>query len=81
MVSPAKGTYGVRSGINSLIVRCPTIESSLSENLVESFFKLHVPSAKDTPTVPKVPTAGAYGKGEDMKFNQLSKVFFEEHSR
>ena len=75
MVSPAKGTYGVRSGINSLIVRCPTIESSLSENLVESFFKLHVPSAKDTPTV------GAYGKGEDMKFNQLSKVFFEEHSR
>ena len=73
MVSPAKGTYGVRSGINSLIVRCPTIESSLSENLVESFFKLHVPSAKDTPTVVE--------EGEDMKFNQLSKVFFEEHSR
>jgi hypothetical protein len=81
MVSLTKGTYSTRSGINSLIVRCPTIESSLSENLVESFFKLHVAS-------PKVPTAGAprggtpsYGKGEGTKLNQLSEVFFEEHSR
>jgi hypothetical protein len=74
MVSLTKGTYSTRSGINSLIVRCPTIESSLSENLVESFFKLHVAS-------PKVPTAGSYGKGEGTKLNQLSEVFFEEHSR